>query len=216
MKRLCAALATLAAAAALSLPAQAAVVSFSPASQTVANPGDSVSVDVRVSGLGTEVVSAFDFNIFFNPAILTNTSIVFNEAGLGVTPGFAFADDWFADADTSVAGEVKLTLFSWLTSDGEIADIQADDSFTLFTLNFDAAANGATNLFFGAPPDFDRNLVGREALTLDASYGQACVAVGTGATCDNQVPEPASYALALAALGAASLARRRAKAKTAA
>ena len=48
------------------------VVSFAP-SATHLNIGDSVTIDMTISGLGTEILSAFDFNAIWNSSVATWT-----------------------------------------------------------------------------------------------------------------------------------------------
>jgi hypothetical protein len=51
-------------------PAAAApVLTFTPASSHI-NVGDSVTIDVTISGLGAEILSAYDLNFRYNGALL--------------------------------------------------------------------------------------------------------------------------------------------------
>ena len=89
---------------------------------------------------------------------------------------------------------------------------QADD-LLLFRFVMAGAADGVTSFALGANPDFERNLLGLNFESLNVNVGSACIAVGTG-SCDNRVPEPASFGLAGLALLAAGVAgrnRRRAR-----
>ena len=56
-------------------PASAAIViSFAPSAQHV-NIGDSVGIDVSISGLGAEILSAYDLNFMYNGTLLNWTSV---------------------------------------------------------------------------------------------------------------------------------------------
>lgn len=87
--------------------ASAAVVSFSPSSQNVAL-GDSVSVDLRISGLENDILSAFDLDISFDDSILAFQSFTFG-TGLDVFDfGANFAD--IADFGNGVVNVLELSL----------------------------------------------------------------------------------------------------------
>ncbi len=201
------------AAIAISAPAAAAViVSLHPASQTV-DVGNTIAVDVKISGLGTgqgrEILSSFDLSVLYNSTLATWQSTGFFGAEFG-SPG-----DYFSAIpglnDVGVIG-------GSLLNDDDLALVQTEDSFTFLTFTWKAETDGALFLKFGADPDFERNVVGLNALSLDAQFLGACVAIGTG-NCDIvPVPEPASYGLAGLALlgcGLATTRRRRAGAPAA-
>ncbi|HOB96217.1 MAG TPA: PEP-CTERM sorting domain-containing protein [Aquabacterium sp.] len=180
-------------------PASAAVVvSMDPASQSVA-VGDTIIVDVRISGLGTDILSAFDLDVVFNTGLTTGggASLLDAEFG-GANAGF--------DADASTPGVLKTVGYS-LLNDDDLAAVQTNGAFTFLRMSWTAAADGALLLNFGASPDFARNVVGRDFLSLDASFAGACVAIGTGIC---KVPEPGSFGLAgLALFGCAAAVLRR-------
>lgn len=186
----------------LSAPASAAVVvSMSPAAQSV-NVGDTISIDIRISGLGSEILSAFDIDVLFDAGLASGglATWVDTEFG-GVDAAF--------DVDDSTPGVLRTVGYS-LLDDDSLAATQTDGAFTFLRMSWTADADGALFLKFGASPEFQRNVVGRDFQSLDASFNGACVAIGTGSC--NQIPEPAGYALAGLALlgcGAASRLRRR-------
>jgi hypothetical protein len=186
----------------LSAPASAAVVvSMDPAVQSV-NVGDAITIDIRISGLGSEILSAFDLDVVFNTGLTTGGSASLVDAEFGG------ADSAF-DADAGTPGVVRTVGYS-LLDDDDLAAVQTDGAFTFLRMRWTADADGALFLNFGADPDYARNVVGRRFQSLDASFTGACVAIGSG-NC-NQVPEPASFGLAGLALfgcGATTMLRRR-------
>ena len=207
MKKFCAL--ALAAAAALSVaaPASAGIeVRMLPQSLS-ANVGDTISIDMQISGLGSEILSAYDLNVLFNGGLVAFDTAVFSNA-LGPV-----SDPVFAPEATDNPGNTGLLGFSELLDD-DLAAIQPD-TVVFVTVSYTALNEGAAFFTWGADPDFQRNVVGRDALTLNASFFGTCVAIGD-ASCDNRVPEPATFGLAgLALLGAGLSSRRRQPAKTA-
>ena len=187
-------------------PAGAApVLSFTPSSSHI-NVGDSVTIDATVSGLGAEILSAYDLNFTYNPALL-NWQVVTQF----ISP-FNVNFSAMAGFDNVVNGDLGFFLNS-LDSDADLAAAQAD-SFLIFRFTLQGLTDGVTNFTLGPDLDFDRNFVGLDALSLDFGVGSACIAVGTG-VCRAQVPEPASLGLVgvalLAAMAPAALRRRREK-----
>jgi hypothetical protein len=169
------------------------VVSFAPSSMNVA-VGGPYSIDINISGLGSQIVSAFDLNIKFNPAVVGSFTYSLG-AGLG--------GPWDSFEESVPPSDFGVHAYSLTQLDSDIADLQTDDAFTLMTLDFMGLADGVSALFFGNSPDFELNLVGRDGRSLeDVSFGRACIAVGQG-DCRITVPEPATYALIGVALAGA-------------
>jgi len=199
MKHLLSGAALAAAALCATAPASAAIVfSFTPSATQIA-VGESVSIEATISGLGTEILSAFDLNFVYDPAILNWTLIQYFGGNLGNSIGQA--DNGLPNGNLGFDD-------SSLDDDQVLAASQAD-SFLLFRFSLKGTADGATTFTLGPSFDFDRNFVGLGFQSLNVDVGSVCIAVGTGSCV---VPEPASYglaAIALLAAGAASRTRRR-------
>ena len=190
------------------LTAQASiVVTFTPQSQH-AQVGNVVSVDMFISGLGSQILSGFDLSFVFDPTILSFVTADGASAvqqlgdGIGLTPVLVF--------DSLINGSIGAQGYA-LADDAALAASQADD-FLLFHFDLVATVDGVTSFSLGLDPTFERNLVGLDFLTLsDVNVQAACIAVGSG-SCDAPVslPEPATLALLpLAGLGLAATRRRR-------
>ena len=193
------------------LPAEAGiVVSFNPTLTTV-GAGVFFDVDAVVTnlgvGVGKDVVSGFDLNVFFNSTFIK---------GLGADENLTMfggaGDRFFGPATGMGSNNLGLSGLSIL-AESALQGLQGD-SFVLATFHFQALLDGATTLQFGTSIPFESNLVGGNvdasgnALTLTAAFGTACVVVGNGSSC--QVPEPSGYGLlGLALLGLLAPAIRR-------
>ncbi|MCV2353194.1 hypothetical protein LNV09_03365 [Paucibacter sp. B2R-40] len=181
------------------------VVSFaSSALNQHINVGETVTIDVNISGLGAEVLSGYDLNFLYNGSILnwlsTDESSVLSQ--LGASP--------FVLNDPFAAG--NLGMFASATvGDATLLNDQADD-FLLFRFKLTGSADGVTSFGLGGNLDNERNFTGLQFGTLNVDVGGLCVAVGTGQC---EVPEPRSYALVGLAMFAAfaPTAMRRRKAK---
>lgn len=202
MKRLLTAVSLATATLLAAVPASAAiVVNFTPASSHI-EVGESVAINMTISGLDEEILSVFDVNMLFDSSVVSNFVVTFFGAEFGGGAD-SFVDASFGAGVTGVLGG------SWLDDDTLAAS--QSNSFVMLQFDFTGVANGVTNVTLGADPDYARNFVGRRAQSLDVTVGSACIAVGTG-SCGGggTVPEPAGYGLAgLALLGAGFASRRR-------
>jgi hypothetical protein len=169
---------------------------------TTALVGDVFSIDVFVSGLasgeGGEIVSAFDLDVLYDPAILNATSIAFG-AGLGL-----------ADVDTFTgqlltAGRIDFSNVSLLLNDE--LDLLQGDSILLASLSFSAIGAGASLLSFDTFASPGINVVGRDPFTsLPIDFaGTALVTVNERPV---GVPEPGTLLLFALGLFGAGAARR--------
>ncbi|CAG0972652.1 hypothetical protein GEOBC_01363 [Geobacteraceae bacterium] len=157
-------------------PAGAVSLDFVPSQQTV-DVGQSLSVDLLISGLGSSVGS-FDLDVSFDPAVLFPTGVAFGPFLGDPALGEALTDFIF------LGGVVDLAEVSLLTS-SELDALQPD-SFTLATLFFDAVSVGSSGLEFS------------QALVDDASGIKLDLTTGSGGV--NVVPEPGTFLLALCGL----------------
>ena len=147
--------------------ATAALVSFSPSSQSVAE-GDNVSVDLRISGLGDDILAGFDLNISFDDSILGFQSFTFG-TGLDL---FGFGS--IQDVDDFLPGLVNVAEISF-ESDDDLKALQPND-FILGTFTFSALSIGTSALSITAPL-FGGALVGENASELDMQVQDGSVSV---------------------------------------
>ena len=166
-------------------PAGAITLGLQPASQSV-SAGNALAVDVVVSGLASasEIVSAFELNISYDPNILAATAVTF---------GTLLGDEALFESitgSTLTPGNVELAETS-LLADSALALLQSD-SFTLATVSLKAIAAGSTDLVFVPDPVFGIDVKGRNATILTLNVSAAGVSV-TGSP--SAAPEPATLAL---------------------
>ena len=174
-----------------SIEGQAISIGFQPASQTVAL-GDPVLVDVVVSDLGGEIVSAYDLDIGYDAAILSAVSVTF-----GPFLGDEALFEVFSDFDLSTPGLVDLAQLS-LLSDAALLGLQGGDSVVLARLEFGTVGMGVTSLGFTFDSFNDIKGLDAEQLVIEAVAGDVAV-----------IPEPhASLLFALGVLVFSRAARR--------
>jgi hypothetical protein len=132
------------------LPARAVTLSLVPSGPYTVSAGDSLSVDVIIGDLGSEIVSAFNLDVAFDPAVLAFGSVNFELAPWG---GGA---DVLTDVQF-VSGLIDDIALVSLLSDAELAALQSPlgGSFKLFNMGFNAVADGSTDLAFVWGPGND-------------------------------------------------------------
>ncbi len=175
--------------------AEALTIGFSPATATV-EIGSVVLVDVVVSDLGGEIVSAYDLDVTYDASILSVTDVTF-----GLSLGDEAWWEVFNDSNTSVPGLIDFAQLS-LLSDADLAALQPA-SFTLATLEFQAVAAGTSSLDFTFDTFNDIKGLNAEMLEVDAGSGSVTVS--------NPIPEPHAalvFGLGAMVIGMSSTRRR--------
>jgi PEP-CTERM motif len=156
---------------ALSLQANAAVVSFNPPSKTV-NVGDIFTIGVEGSGFATDLDGG-GLNLSFNPAVLQVLDVIID----GTAWDFLPSDGTIANA----AGTVTETTFN------QFAHPKVG-AFSILEYQFQALAKGASMLQL---TEFDGNPFASLGLPVTVTFTDGSV---------NVVPEPSTVSLLLAGL----------------
>ena len=178
----------------VSSPSYAVLIHFVPGSTTV-GPGDVFDLDILVSGLGTEIVSAYELDVSYDPTIITATGVTFGSF-LGAPL------DSLTDFILS-SGNVNLAELSFLGDDDLVA--LQPGSFVLATISFLAVAPGTTSLFFEPSPIFEViDLKGKNAMILEAEAQPGTVIVRQ----TEPVPEPGTLLLLVGFVGLLAARRR--------
>jgi hypothetical protein len=126
-------------------------VSLEPSHQTI-NEGSLASMDLVISGLGdhsSPSLGAFDFNLSYNPAILSGLSVLFGtHLDLGILGSAQFAD-------LSTPGVIQLDEVSFESA--AALNAAQPSSFTLATLSFKGIGPGVGMINFTAGSLSDEN-----------------------------------------------------------
>jgi hypothetical protein len=170
----------------LSFQAHATVISFVPSDSNV-GIGNSTSVDLRISGLGADILTGFDLSIFFDDTILGFDGFAFGTGldvfGLG---SLQIVDDWGL-------GEVEVFELSF-DFDADLMAFQPDDfvlgTFTFTGLDFGISALDIFVWELAGEFVFDEILGFEVASSLDADVQSGSI----------EVPEPGTLLLLLSGL----------------
>jgi Cohesin domain len=150
-------------------PAEALVISTSPGTQAGITSGSTVAVTVSASGLGSDVLGAYDVSLGYSASLL---------AFIGVSFGTALGDPSLLQAITSTGGGAGVAEFadvSLLTA----AQLQAlqPSTFPLATLSFQAIGNGTATFSLASATAADA--AGRP-LPVSAPIPEPCTALLLG------------------------------------
>jgi hypothetical protein len=182
--------------------ASAITIEMLPASSD-AFVGDTISIDVVVSGLAApqagEIVSAFDLDVLYDPAILNATSISFG-AALGLSDVDTFTSSIYSP------GRLDFANVSLLLND-QLAALQGD-SILLASLSFSAIGIGSSALTFDALAFPGIDLVGSDPFSRLAIDFASSALVNVSER-PIGVPEPGTLAMLCIGLIGVAAARRR-------
>ncbi len=184
----------------LGMQAHATVITFVPSDQNT-SVGNSVSVDIVISGLGSDILTAFDLSIFFDDTILSFES-------------FEFGSDCFGFSCLDVLGfDMNIEdVIDWGGGEVEIAEVSFDfdedlemfqpDDFVLGTFVFSGLEIGvsALDIFvweLGGGFVFDEGLGFEVASSLSADLVGGSI----------EVPEPGTLLLLMSGLLGLRMAR---------
>jgi hypothetical protein len=208
--RMLATAALLAAAGAVA-PTQAAVLTVTPTSQTIA-PGGTAGVDIVLSGLApTETVGGFSFLLSFNSSILGAPGTFTLDPGVKMGAGSLDLSNGFGALTTSPLDVFLLADLSL----SEVALKAAEGTgFTLAHVDLTGLSEGLSPLNLSVSPTQGAFLSAYDGVTVipaTAVNGSVCVddPATPGNRCLAAVPEPGTLALALMGAGATALIGRR-------
>jgi general secretion pathway protein D len=161
-----------------SLPAQATLISVVPSASTITQ-GQSFSVDIRVSGVSD--LYGFEFDLGFNPSILSATSII--EGAFLALGGPTL---WFPGTIDNSGGTISYTADSLQSI---VPGVNGDG--ILASVNFTALATGSSELTISGVTLLDSALA-------DISFDNpqnTHIVINSNSGPTPSVPEPATFGL---------------------
>jgi len=197
-------------------PSEAAVLTVTPSSQTIA-PGGTAGVDIVLSGLApTETVGGFSFLLSFSNGILGAPGSFSVDPGgvLGVLFPVGSALDLSGGFGAGTTSPLDVFMLADVTLSE--ADLKAAEGtgFTLAHVSLAGLAEGLSPLNLSVSPSQGGFLSAFDGVTLipaTAVNGSVCVddPATPGNRCAANVPEPGTIALALIGAGFTALVGRR-------
>jgi hypothetical protein len=157
-------------------PGGAITIGFAPPTID-ATAGDVIVLDIVVSDLQGEIVSAYDLDLTYSASVLTATSLSFGSLlGTGAQV--------LQSADLSAPGVVDLAQLS-LLSDASLLALQGGDTFVLATVGFEVTGEGTSPLGFSFDAFNDIKGINAQELAVTVAAGAVDAASGVA-----PIPEP--------------------------
>jgi hypothetical protein len=118
------------------------MLEFDTAGPYTVSAGDTLNVSLKITNLGSQIVSAFDLDVLYNSSILSANSVILTTTPFG-------GSDSIQGANFGT-GKLNVWEVSFL-SDADLASLQSiyGGTLTLFTMGFNVIADGTTELALG-------------------------------------------------------------------
>jgi hypothetical protein len=143
-------------------------VAFTPSATSVPRNG-TLTLTITAPGLEgvapTQIVSAFDLDVLYNPAVLQLTSVAF---GSSLTPSLQ-------RSSVSTPGVADVAEVSW-QSDALLQQVQPD-TVVIATFTFTAIGQGTSTIALGTHPSFGRDVKGLGAQVLPVALTGATATI---------------------------------------
>lgn len=122
-------------------PAMAVMIDFNPASPIPVTAGNPVDVDIVVSDLGGQIVTAYDLDITYDPLLAAVAGVTFGDS-MGIS-----GLDTLTDVQ-DFGGLLSIAELAFFLTEPELDAWQAGGPLTLATISFDILADGDLALDF--------------------------------------------------------------------